>query len=55
MLRFIGTMLKQDDVICYLVEFGFEDIKSVHPDEDVMYVFDNVAIILSSVKVAQEL
>lgn len=54
MLRFIGTMLKQDDVICYLVEFSFADIKAVYPDDDVMYIFDNVAIILSSVAIAQE-
>lgn len=54
MLRFIGTMLKQDDVICYLLEFGFADIKAVYPDDDVMYVFDNVPIILSSIVVAQD-
>lgn len=53
-MRFIAEMLDQSDVINYLVEFGFEDVGPVYPDDGVMYV-NGIAVLIASVKVAQDI
>ncbi len=54
MIRFIAERLDKDEVINHLIEFGLEDIDSVFADDDVMYVYDIVAVVLSSVRIALE-
>ncbi len=54
MISFIAERLDKDEVINYMTEFGFEDIDSVIADDDVMYVHDGIAIILSSVQISLE-